>query len=734
MMIFIILVCITGNKLFAQESSSDTLLFEHIIELVPVEIIGIRINDQSPFSVSNLERTEIENYNGVQDFSYLLNLTPSVHITSDAGAGVGYTSMRIRGTDDSRINFTINGIPVNNAESQQTYFVNIPDLLGSVGSIQIQRGVGSSTNGSASFGASVNMSNLTQGEKPYATFNTAVGSFKTFKNSLQVGTGQLKGGFKFDLRLSKISSDGYIERASSDLKSLHFIAGWASKNDKTSIKFNLLSGKEKTGQAWNGVPQDSLKTNRRFNGLGNMGNDTYYDNQTDNYRQDYYQLFVNQNLNPYWSLNTALFLTRGKGYYDEYRLGEKFATYFKPPYVSPSKDTFNTTNLTRQLWLDNYFYGGTYTVNYKKDRTLLNIGGNITRYDGKHYGFVTWADYGFEKNEKWYHLTAYKTEASIYTKWQQRIGNSLYAFGDIQYKYVRYKMNGFRRNPQLTPDVQYHFINPKIGVSRNFSHKNQSRSKLYTSFAIAQKEPNRDDFESTKQDLPKHERLYDMELGYDFKAHRWDMSINGYYMHYKDQLILTGKINDVGESTRQNVATSFRTGIETAVSFHPIEKLTLHANATYSKNKIKNFYEYIDDYDHGGQIENFYKKTDIAFSPNFIAFGSLSYEPFNGKWYNQQLIFDWSTKYISRQYLDNTSDRTRSIRPYSTTNVSIRYNVQTKFVKDLGLHLSLNNIFNKKYESNGYTFSYWYGGVLSTENYYFPQAGFNLLMGVKIRL
>lgn len=722
------------HQVKAQDTLTDSQLYGDVIELIPIEIKGIRINDHSPFSVSNINEEVIEKYHGVQDFSYLLDQMPSVHVTSDAGTGVGYTSMRIRGTDDSRINFTINGIPVNNAESQQTYFVNIPDLLGSTNSIQIQRGVGSSTNGSAAFGASVNMSNLHQEDKASAQFQTVAGSYKTFKNSLRAGTGKLKGGFQFDLRLSKISSDGYIERSSSDLKSLQFLAGWTSKDNNTSLKFNLLTGKEKTGQAWNGVAQDSLTTNRRYNSLGIISDGKFYDNQTDNYQQDYYQLFANHRLSSTWDLQAALFLTRGRGYYDEYRAGEKFSTYNRPPYISPSlQDTLHTTDLTRQLWLDNYYYGATYSVHYKKNRTSWSLGGNLSRYDGKHYGFVTWADYGFENKDKWYHLTAFKNDFSIYTKWQQRIGNRLHLFGDLQYKYVRYQMSGFRRNPHLAPDEKYNFINPKAGLSYNFSHKNQSRSKLFASFATAQKEPNRDDFEASKHELPKHENLYDLELGYEYKSHVWNLSLNAYYMHYKNQLVLTGKINDVGESTRENVDKSFRTGIEWAASYQAHKKLNLQAHATFSKNIIKDFYEYIDDYDLGTQHVNHYKTTPIAFSPDWIASASALYEPFKGNWDGHNLSLAWTSKFLSRQYLDNTGQKSRSISPYSFTNLNLRYNIQTKVIKDIGLHVSLNNIFNKKYESSGYTFSYYWDQQLTTENYYFPQAGFNFLVGLQLK-
>lgn len=730
--VFITGVFCLGTATTEAQQSTDSIPVKYQRELIPIEIKGIRVNNKAPYAVSNLDSQAIQNANGVQDIPYLLNQTPSVTISSDAGAGVGYTGIRIRGTDASRINFTMNGIPVNDAESQAAIFVDFPDILGTTNSIQIQRGVGSSTNGAGAFGASINLSNITQHGKPYASLSSAVGSFHTFKNAITAGTGKLKGGFQFDLRLSKITSDGYIDRSSSNLKSLQFTAGWFSKNEKTSLKFNLLTGMEKTGQAWNGVPEDSLATNRQYNDLGLMENGQYYNNQTDNYQQDYYQLFFNQRLSTYWNLNIALFLTRGKGFYNEYRLGDAFSDYNKAPFMTTNGDTLKTTNLIRQLWLDNYFYGTTYDLNYKKNKTQFNIGGSITRYDGKHYGFVTWADYGFPADYRWYNLTAFKSDYSVYSKWQQQLGYSLYLFGDLQYRHIDYQMNGFRENRELKPDVHYNFLNPKLGISYTFAHAHNAMSKVYASIAIAHKEPNRDDFEASVNDLPSPEVLYDAEMGYEYHTAKWEMSLNGYYMYYHNQLILTGKINDVGSYTRQNVPVSYRTGLEWTASYKPIQTLTFNANATFSENRIKNFHEFIDNYDEGDQKENIYSSSDIAFSPDLIAYLSATFEPFADYLQNQDFFVDIIGKYVSRQYLDNTSNDARSIHPYSLANIRLRYAIKTGLFKDVELSLSLNNIFNKKYVSNGYTFSYYDGGKLNTENYYFPQAGFNILFGLKV--
>lgn len=701
-------------------------------QIVPVEIRAIRVGNHSPYAVTDLDSSTIHQGNNVQDIPYLLNQTPSVNITSDAGAGVGYTGIHIRGTDASRINFTMNGIPVNDAESQAAIFVDFPDLLGSTSSLQIQRGVGSSTNGSGAFGASVNISNLQQESKPYASLNSAAGSFNTLKNSIKLSSGKLKNGFQFDLRLSKITSDGYIKRSSSNLKSLQFIAGWTSKDKKSSIKFNLLTGTEKTGQAWNGVPEDSLKTNRRYNGLGLMANGKYYKDQTDNYQQDYYQLFFNHKFNPFWDANIGLFLTKGKGFYNEYQLDQDFSAYKILPFITPRGDTFTTSNLLRQLWLDNDYYGITYAANYHKNKTTLNIGGNLSRYLGKHYGFVTWADYGFPADYQWYNLDAFKNSFSIFTKLQQQISYRLYLFGDLQYRHVDYQINGFRTNDKLGPFVHYNFLNPKVGISYIIPDANNNESKIYFSFAVAHKEPNREDFEAAEKDIPTPEVLYDGEIGYEYHAQKWQMGLNAYYMYYHNQLILTGKINDIGSYARANVPESYRAGIEWTAAYKPSSILSLTANATFSQNKINDFHEYIDDYDHNNQMEKTYPSTDIGFSPNFLAFAQASIEPFKSLLNKQQLIIDLMGKHVSRQYLDNTANKNRSINSYSIANLRFRYELHPSFVKRLGLNLSLNNIFNTKYISNGYTFSYFSGGQLNTENYYFPQAGFNFILGLKV--
>ncbi|MCH5598827.1 TonB-dependent receptor [Niabella ginsengisoli] len=740
------LLSIVSASLFAQTDSTKT---DSAQTLDPVEVRSTRLNEKSPFAISNIGKKEIAKQNLGQNFPNLLNQIPSVVISSDDGVGVGYSSMRIRGTDIARTNVTFNGIPVNDPESQGAFFVNFGDIASSTSSVQLQRGVGSSTNGAGAFGASLNIYNIEQSKEAFATISNAYGSFNTWKHTLQAGTGLLRGGFQFDARLSKINSSGYIQRSNSDLKSLQFIAGWTSKNEMTNIKFNLLSGKEKTGQAWNGIgtyftsddhpssvdyAQQLDQIGRNTNTLGKMANGNYYNDQTDNYQQDYYQLFLNHKFNPYWSSNLSFFLTRGKGYYNEYKNGdfgegEEIEDYGLSP-VTIGDFIITHIQLTRQLWLDNHYYGTVFSANYNKNNTTLNFGGAFTKYDAKHYGFVKWAEVGIPLDYQWYHLTALKNDFNIYAKLQQQIITNLFGFVDLQLRNVDYVINGFRKNPDLKSGGNYTFFNPKAGLSYILKHTNTAQSKIYGSVAVANKEPNRDDFEANTDEAPKHEELTDFELGYQFNAKTFEAGVNGYYMKYKNQLIATGKINDVGAYARTNVGNSYRAGIELTAAFRPVSWLQANANATFSRNKIKNIIQYSDDYDNGGQIEETFSNTDISFSPNTIAGASLTFEPFTKPDTKQHFYIDLLEKYVGRQYLDNSQNKLRSINPYALTDARLRYQFSSTTFKDISLIFMVNNVFNKKYENNGYTFSYLSDGLVATENYYFTQAGTNWNVGL----
>jgi len=718
------LACMMLSSLAIHAQQDSTLVSIHDT-LTPVEIIGIRTHEAAPFATSDLYKYQFQKYQTGQDIAYTLEALPSIVANSDAGNGVGYTDIRVRGTDMQRINFTLNGIPLNDAESQGTFFVNIPDLLASTHSIQVQRGVGSSTNGPGSFGASINLSNTLAPTEPFIETAHSLGSFNTFKNSIHIGTGQYKSGLYSTIRLSHVKSDGYIERAYSNLNSLHALIGWNAPNNKTSIKFNTLIGNEKTGQAWNGVSQELLETNRQFNELGLMEDGQYYNDQTDNYQQKYFQLFLQHQFNTQWHANVGLFYTRGKGYYNEYRLGESFSDYYLEPFKVDTH-IFYETPLIRQLWLDNHFYGAVFNINYEKAHTTLNMGGSISQYDNLHYGQVKWAKYGFPADYEWYNNPAHKSDGNIYLKWIQKLSTQLSTYVDLQTRYVQYTIDGFRKSPDVFQSNDYLFFNPKVGLN----YQPFPNHKAYVSFGVANKEPNRDDFESSIEETPRHESLYDIELGYNIRQNKWLLDVQLYYMMYNNQLVNTGKINDVGAYTRTNIDQSFRRGIEINAQYKVHPRLSLQAHTTLSQNKILNFTEYIDDYDNGGQIENNYKMTDISLSPSVLAFAQISSQPIPSL---PQLQWDITGRYVGRQYLDNTSNMERSIDPYFTLNTMLQYHFNINKAYHFTVNLSVQNILNTQYVSKGYTFSYIYDGM-QTYNYFFPQAGRQYYLTFQTRL
>lgn len=730
-------VCATALQATAQTSVSDIAPVakpKPITQLLPIEVLSLRAGNNSPFAKTNIGKDDIARHNLGQDLPMLLGQTPSAVVTTDAGAGVGYTGLRIRGTDGTRINVTLNGIPVNDAESQGTFFVNTPDLASSAGSIQLQRGAGTSTNGAGAFGATLSISNMEQMPAAGAEVNISGGSFNTQKYTLKAGTGLLNNGWQFDVRLSKISSDGYIRRSASDLKALQIVAGW-QVSANTKLRFHVMSGSEKTGQAWNGVPQDSLKTNRRYNELGLKADGSYYDNQTDNYGQTYYQAFLDHNVNSHWSLHTGLFLTRGKGYYQEYRLGESFSSYTLPDFITPQGDTFTSTNMIRQLWLDNYYYGGIYSVNYTRGKLQATFGGAITQYKGLHYGYVKWADYGVPDDYRWYRNDAQKNDVNNYLKAQYAASSRLSLYADLQLRQVSYFMNGFRKNADLRPSANYSFFNPKAGFNYMLQQQGSSQ-RVYASVALAGKEPNRDDFEANTAQLPKAEKLMDVEAGYEISRKQWSAAANLFYMGYTNQLVLNGQINDVGAYTRINVDKSYRSGVELQAAVQACRWLRLSGNLTLSQNKISNFDEYIDNWDNGGQDIVHHSKTDIAFSPRSIAATDIRFSPFRqlGKYNNQSVELDLLGKFVGRQYLDNTQNKARSIADYSLLDITARYMIRLPRLKELSLSIAVYNILNRKYESNGYNYSYINGGSIAMSNYYFPQAGTNFLAGIGVKL
>ncbi|ULQ56682.1 TonB-dependent receptor [Flavihumibacter rivuli] len=688
--------------------------------LQPVEVKATRASEQAPFAKTNISQKEISKQNLGQDIPFLLNQTPSVVVSSDAGNGVGYTGIRIRGTDATRINVTLNGIPYNDAESQGVFFVNLPDFASSVSSVQVQRGVGTSSNGAGAFGATLSMSTNEFREEAYAEFNNSYGSFNTWKNTIKAGSGLISDHFTIDARLSRISSDGYIDRASSDLKSFYLSTAYLS--GKSSLRLNVFSGKEKTYQAWYGIPQSEVGNCRTCNIAGTERPGEPYDNETDNYQQDHYQLFFNHSASEKLSFNIATFLTRGRGYYEQYKADEGFGKYGLQP-VTVGNETITSTDLIRQLWLDNYYYGTIYSLQYKHKKTQLTFGGGYNRYDGQHYGKVIWGKIGVPDNHKWYDLDALKTDFSVYGKWQQQLGEKWESFVDLQLRNVRYDIEGFRDNPTLATDNRYNFFNPKLGIS--YRHKNWS---AYASFGVANKEPNRDDFEAGATQQPRHETLYDVELGLEKKTSTYTLGANLFYMHYRDQLVLTGKVNDVGAYTRTNIPKSYRLGVELQASAKLTSWMKLAANLTLSENKVIDFTEFLDDYDNGGQKEVNYNKSDIAFSPAVVGGATLYIYPVS----NAEIAV--ISKYVGRQYLDNTGKAERSLDPYYVQDLRLSYTLSRKLAREVNFIFQVNNLFNKLYEPNGYTFSYIYNNLMTTENYVYPMAGINWMAGLNIRL
>jgi iron complex outermembrane recepter protein len=713
---FLFVAIITQSFVFGQYEKTEK---DSFVLLEPVEVKATRAGQNAPFTRTNLYKKDIEKLNHGQDLPFILNQTPSVVINSDAGNGVGYTGIRIRGTDASRINVTLNGIPFNDAESQGTFFVDLPDFSSSVGSIQVQRGVGTSSNGSGAFGATISLSTNEANTKPYAEFNNSYGSFNTWKNTFKTGSGLIGDHFITDFRLSRISSDGYIDRATSDLKSFYFSTVYLNK--KSSFRLNMFSGKEKTYQAWYGVSENDLKSNRTVNYAGMEKPGEPYENETDNYKQDHYQLFYNQSIGNNVKFNTAVFYVKGKGYYEQYKADQAYSDYNIPPPVY-GNDVITNTDLVRQLWLDNNFYGNIFSLQYKNKISEFVLGGGWNRYDGNHYGDVTWAEKGLALPARWYDLDAFKTDLSFYIKEQTKIGGYFNVFFDLQYRRVKYHINGFRNNPLLSLSNRYHFFNPKAGIS--FSKNNWF---AYLSYSRGQKEPNRDDFEAGFNELPKPEKLNDFETGIERKTSTYSLGFTAYNMHYSDQLVLTGKINDVGAYTRTNIPKSYRMGVEFTGSAIISSWLKASGNFSLSRNRVLDFTEYVDDYDNGGQQTYTYSSTDISFSPNLVGAATLSFIP------AKNIEFSLLSKYVGHQFLDNTENENRQLSPFYLQDARLIYILQKGWLKEANIVLQANNIFNKMYEPNGYTFSYIYGGELLTENYYYPMAGRNFMIGVNLR-
>ena len=707
----------------------DSITIKKTLEEVNVN--AIKADKNTPIAFTNLSKKEIQRSNLGQDLPFLISLTPSIVTSSDAGAGIGYTGFRIRGTDPSRINVTINGIPLNDSESQGVWWVNMPDFASSLENIQIQRGVGTSTNGAAAFGASINLQTIGINEIAYAKTNNSFGSFNTLKNNIEFGTGAINNKFTFDTRLSKIISDGYIDRAASDLRSL-YIQGVYFEN--TSIlKGIIFSGQEQTYQAWNGVPSIYLDTNRTYNNYT-------YENEVDNYSQTHYQLHYSKNLNLNTNINLAAHYTHGQGYYEQEKLSQNLIDYNLSNIII-GNDTILSTDLIRRKWLNNDFGGITYSLNHKKNKLNLIIGGAYNKYSGQHYGNIIWAEYASNGSfeHEYYRNIATKFDNNVFVKSDYQASRKTLVFIDIQLRNIDYEFNGNDVDGSLeTQNIELDFLNPKFGLTYNLS-KNQI---LYGSYAVANKEPNRADYiESSPNSRPIHETLYDTEIGYKYTNRRLVFNVNLFNMKYDNQLIKTGEINDVGYFTSKNIKSSFRRGAEVEGAFIVNEKLNISGNLTISENKVDSFTQYIDNWDTWGQSQIFHKNSDLAFSPNIIWAAQANYN------LNKRTKVIFNSKYVGEQYIDNTSSRERMLNDYLISNLQFDYHFNNYLLKDAKISFLINNLFNIEYVSNAWIYRYItntfdpresddYTSLASDGIYdmagYFPQAKRNYLLGLTL--
>ncbi|WP_420581514.1 TonB-dependent receptor [Reichenbachiella sp.] len=743
---FLVAILLCNAAVYAQnETMLDSI---KTVDLKEIVVSSTRATSKTPMTFNEIKKEEIEENNTGKDLPYLLENTPSAVTTSDAGAGVGYTGIRIRGSDAARVNVTLNGIPYNDPESQGVFWVNLPDFASSISSIQVQRGLGTSTNGAGAFGASVNIETKGLSKDPYATIDNAYGSFNTWKRTAMFGTGLIANKFAIDGRLSRISSDGYVDRATSDLKSYFLSGGYYGK--KALIKFNIFSGHETTYQAWYGVPEsrmnddvDGMNAYADRNGLsdadranllnsGRTYNQYTYDNEVDDYEQTHYQLISAFDLSESITLNVALFLIHGEGYFEQYKTDRDFADYGLND-ITIGSETITSTDLIQRRWLNNNFYGTTFSLDYQPSNSFrFTLGGAWNEYDGDHFGRVIWAQFASNGaiRHPYYSNNSLKRDFNIFGKAIYDLSDQLSLFGDLQYRTVDYTMKG-NDNDGLTIDQShnYNFFNPKFGLKYQIN----DRSNVYASVAIGSKEPVRSDFtDNVSGTIPKAENLTDFEAGYSRTSSKYSFQANFYWMDYKDQLVLTGELNDVGSSLRANVDKSYRAGIELQAGYQLTEDLKVNANATISKNKIESFDETIYNYGVGWDEYNAdvisYGETDIAFSPNVVAGGNLDYSPLSG------LNLRWIHKYVGEQFLDNTSTDSRKLDAYYISDAVATYTFTGESFKAISLKLAVYNLFNKMYSANGYSWGYRGGGDEIRENFYYPQAGTNFMLGLNIKL
>lgn len=711
---------------------------DQIMSLDELVVEATRADERTPFTYTDIDAEELKATNLGQDVPYLLRWTPSAVVTSDAGTGIGYTGIRIRGTDASRINITINGIPLNDAESQGVFWVNLPDFTSSTNSIQIQRGVGTSTNGAGAFGATINLNTTHLVEEPFAEVNASVGSFNTTKANLRFGTGLLKDKFTLDGRISRINSDGFIDRASADLESFYLSAAYWG--DHSTLRFNVFSGQEITYQSWFGVPKDSLETNRTYNPAGTQKEGEPYENEVDNYQQDHYQLLYSNQFTPNWNLNLALNYTHGEGFFERY-LADQFLSGFGLEPVKVGDETVETSDIIDRLWLDNDFYVGTYSANYlsNDNRLKVTLGGAYSIYEGLHFGELIWARFAgnSELGDRYFENDARKTDFNIFGKVNYEILYGLNAFLDLQYRTVDYTFLGLDENlNSVEQSVNLNFFNPKLGLVYALA----DNKSIYASYAVANREPSRIDFvSSTPSTRPESERLHDFELGYKQNWTNAQLGVNGYAMLYQDQLVLNGQVNFVGTPIRINVDESYRIGLEVVGGIELQPGLDLSGSFTISQNKIQAYRELVDvfaaDGSFVGQDELMFEDTDLAYSPDLVAGGQLAYDIFH-KNNKQKLELTLLGKYVGEQFIDNTSDSENVIEAYFFSDFRIDYVWNPSFMDEIGIQLQINNVFDAEYETNAWSYRFidQASGAQSLLQGFFPQAGTNFLLGLRLRI
>ena len=741
------------------EQQSDSL---KTLNLEDVFVSSTRAGEKTPVTYTNVKKEAIKSVNLGQDLPILLKMTPSIVTTSDAGAGIGYTGMRIRGSDATRINVTINGIPVNDSESQGVFWVNMPDLSSSTNNVQIQRGVGTSTNGAAAFGATVNLQTSTPSTEAYGMINNTIGSFGTRKHTVMLNSGLIDDHWAFEGRLSKIASDGFIDRSASDLQS-YFLSG-AYYGKCTVVKALSFGGKEVTQQAWYGTPEAKLTgdpemlqnlinfggeygTQEQLDNLADSDPRTFnyytYDNEVDNYQQDHYQLHLSHQFNENLNATVAGHYTYGRGYFEQYKANEDLVEDYGFAPVTVGVETITESDIIRRRWLDNHFAGFTYSINYESDKINATLGGGYNYYDGDHFGEVIWAEFGSNLNirDRYYDNVGTKNDFNSFIKANYQLNDKLNVYADAQLRVISYKMKGTDSDLRqiengiiidLTTGATeeanlriFNFFNPKFGAT----YQLDEYSSLYGSFAIGNREPVRSDFLDSPVE-PKHETLQDIELGYKRSGDRYQLGINLYNMNYKDQLVLTGELDDVGNNVRANVEKSYRRGVELEATYKFSSQLTWGINASFSQNKIENFtevlYDYGDNFDEFNIINNEFEDTDISFSPDIIVGSIINYAPVEG------LSVGLQSKYVGQQFLDNTSNNDRIIDAYFINDLNLGYTFKTDFMKEIGFQLLINNVLDVEYESNGYTWGYIGGGLNYRQNNYYPQAGRNFLFAVNL--